>query len=101
MLLLAVFALSNTPTRYLHKLFANHTDFESKQVTDYRTPQLSVAGIDCHCNSNVVIAPYTLENAPAQECKIPEFAGFIIALNTQLSLSKPITFGLRGPPSIA
>jgi hypothetical protein len=100
-ILLAIFALSNTPTKYLHKLFANHTDFVSKTLSDSNRPQLNVSGINCHCESNVVIAPYTA----ATEFKItpvsPEFSEYTIVGIYKVIFSESLSFGLRGPPSFA
>jgi hypothetical protein len=58
--LLGCFALSNTPTKYLHWLFANHKDFVS-HIQDSEHQQITASGINCHCETNVVIAPYTLQ----------------------------------------
>lgn len=98
--LLAIFALSNTPTKYLHKIFANHVDFVSKTLTDSNSPQLNLAGINCHCESNVVIAPYTFENGFEIKPVLPSFAEFTFSEIRNVILSESISFGLRGPPSI-
>lgn len=97
-ILLAIFALSNTPTKYLHKIFANHTDFVSKTFTDSKTPQLNVSGINCHCESNVVIAPYTVQSAITINPVSPEFTEFIPARFYNIIFSESFSFGLRGPP---
>lgn len=99
--LLAIFALSNTPTKYLHQLFANHTDFVSKTLTDSNKPQLNVAGINCHCESNVVIAPYTIQSAVTINPVSPAFTEFTFAGICKLPFSQSFSFGLRGPPSEA
>ena len=98
--LLAIFALSNTPTKYLHKLFANHVDFVSKTLTDSNSPQLNLAGINCHCESNVVIAPYTFENGFEIKPVLPSFTEFTLAGNSKTVFFPYISFGLRGPPSM-
>jgi hypothetical protein len=100
-ILLAIFALSNTPTKYLHKLFANHTDFVSKTLTDSNRPQLNVAGINCHCESNVVIAPYTIQNAITFTPLSPVCSKYTVTLIGELFFSESFSFGLRGPPSLA
>jgi hypothetical protein len=100
-ILLAIFALSNTPTKYLHKLFANHTDFISKTLTDSNSPQINPAGINCHCESNVVIAPYTVGSVFKIEHVFPEFSEYTIAGIYKIIFSESFSFGLRGPPSIA
>jgi len=98
-ILLAIFALSNTPTKYLHKLFANHTDFVSKTLTDSNRPQLNVSGLNCHCDSNVVIAPYKIENSFTISPPSLEFSPFTVAGIYTIRYSESFSFGLRGPPS--
>lgn len=100
-ILLAIFALSNTPTKYLHQLFANHTDFVSKTLTDSKSPQFNVTGINCHCESNVVIAPYTAGNAFKIKSIAPVFTQIPVAGICTIIFSESFSFGLRGPPSIA
>jgi hypothetical protein len=97
-LLLAAFALSNTPTKYLHWLFANHTDFVSKTLTDSNKPQINAPGIDCHCETNVVIAPYTLQSAVIIKPPVPVFFNYTATTISATVFSEPISFGLRGPP---
>ncbi len=100
-ILLAIFALSNTPTKYLHKLFANHIDFVSKTLTDSNRPQLNVSGINCHCESNVVIAPYDIESAITIKPVAPTFPEFSLIGINKITFSESFSFGLRGPPSRA
>ena len=99
-LLLAIFALSNTPTKYLHRLFANHKDFVSKTVTDSNTPQLNVSGINCHCETNVVIAPYTPITAFEVKPLVTSFMDHTFIAITKIYFSQIISFGLRGPPYV-
>lgn len=99
-ILLAIFALSNTPTKYLHKLFANHVDFVSKTLTSSNTPQLNVTGINCHCESNVVIAPYTFENGFVIKPILPAFTEYTFSHTFETISAQSISFGLRGPPSV-
>ncbi|MEO8821557.1 MAG: hypothetical protein ABI374_11985 [Ginsengibacter sp.] len=99
--LLAIFLLSATPTKYLHAIFANHKDFVSKTLTDSNTPQINAPGIDCHCESNVVIAPYTMQSTVVIKAPSPVFFNYIISGITSTVLSRPLSFGLRGPPSVA
>ena len=100
-LLLLTFALSNTPTKYLHWLFANHKDFVSKTLTDSNTPQINAPGIDCHCESNVVIAPYTMQNTLVIKPPLPVFWNYSITGIQKVTFSQSFSFGLRGPPSVA
>ena len=85
----------------MHKLFANHTDFVSKTLTDSNSPQLNLAGINCHCESNVVIAPYTFENGFEIKSILPVFTEFSFSEANGIILSQSISFGLRGPPSLS
>ena len=98
-LLILSFTLSNTPTKYLHWLFANHKDFISKTLTDSNTPQLNLSGLNCHCESNVVIAPYTIENSFTISPPSLEFSPLTVAGIYKISYSESFSFGLRGPPS--
>jgi len=100
-LLLANFALSNTPTKYLHWLFANHTDFISKTLTDSNTPQINAAGIDCHCITNVVIAPFTMGSSLVIQAPVSVFPGYTIAAVQQIPFLQSFSFGVRGPPAVA
>lgn len=99
--LLAIFALSVTPTKYLHKLFANHVDFVSKTLTYSKACQLNMSGIDCHCNSNVVIAPYTKEDVFIIKPVPPVFTEFTFSNTCDFIHTQSISFGLRGPPTVA
>jgi hypothetical protein len=99
--LLAIFALSNTPTKYLHRLFANHKDFISKTLTDSNTPQFNVSGINCHCETNVVIAPYTVATGSEVITFPPGFIAPTASRVDKVFFSEKFSFGLRGPPSIA
>ncbi len=98
--LLAIFALSNTPTKYLHHLFANHIDFRGKALNDSNIPQLSVTGLNCHCESNVVIAPYTLSSCCEVKPLLPIVTAYSEPLAYSIIVSQSISFGLRGPPSV-
>ena len=96
-----IFALSNTPTKYLHKLFANHVDFVSKTLTDSNSPQLNMSGINCHCESNVVIAPYTPGYTVTIKPLLPVFTEYTDSNTFNFVPVQSIYFGLRGPPSLA
>ncbi|MEO8822938.1 MAG: hypothetical protein ABI366_05125 [Ginsengibacter sp.] len=100
-LLIFCFTLSNTPTKYLHWLFANHKDFISKTLTDSNTPQINASGIDCHCESNVVIAPYTMQNSLIIKPPVPVFGNYTIPQIQKVTFLQSFSLGLRGPPSVA
>ena len=99
--LLAIFALSNTPTKYLHQFFANQIDFRDKIFNNSKIPQLSVTGLNCHCESNVVIAPYNLSSSFEVNPLLPTVTDYPAAIEYSLILFQSISFGLRGPPSVA
>ena len=99
--MLAIFALSNTPTKVLHTLFANHTDFISKTFKESNAPQLNVTGINCHCDNLVVIAPYTSGNSILLQNILPLFAKYNIAKVACIPFSQTFFFELRGPPVLA
>ena len=101
MWLLAIFALSNTPVKILHHLFANHTD--QKTIVHYGNgqPQLQVAGIDCHVETNVVINPYIFDNQLRSTSIEPFFADFTITQKDEFHFTRLVYFELRGPPLIA
>lgn len=91
------FVLSNTPTRFLHQLFANHIDSVTHSEPS-KTPQLNIAGIDCHCESNVVISPYNFQSTELPLQPLPYFHPNEIPKVKSIAFTAPITFGLRGPP---
>lgn len=99
-LLLAIFALSNTPTKVLHKLFANHTDFISKALNESDAPQLNVTGINCHCDNLVVISPFTSGRIISSQTILHSFAEYIIAKVSDIHFSQTFFFELRGPPAV-
>lgn len=84
----------------MHRLFANHIDFVSKTLTNSNSPQFNAAGIDCHCESNVVIAQYTFENGILASPLLPAFTEYTLTGISNTVLSQSISFGLRGPPSL-
>lgn len=97
-MLLAVLVLSNTPTGFLHKIFANHSDFVNNAISDSNKPQLNTTGINCHCDHLVVIAPYTSAPAVLTVTILPSFAEYNIDRRANALFSQPLLFKLRGPP---
>ena len=100
-LVLGIFILSNTPTRYLHLMFADHSDFITKNLVDSHSPQLSVTGINCHCESNVVIAPYTFKNGFEIQLIAPVYIQNPSQGFHKITFSKLFYCGLRAPPSFS
>ncbi|MEO6681632.1 MAG: hypothetical protein ABIN48_02300 [Ginsengibacter sp.] len=96
--LIAIFALSNTPIKVLHHLFANHVD---QQVTiNYETnqPQLHVAGIDCHVESNVVINPYIFNKSIKITGINILYAEYTILEKDEFHFTRILHVESRGPP---
>lgn len=99
--LLMLFILSNTPTRALHHLFADHKD-TAVQVNciDRSAPNIHSSGLNCHCNSNVVIAPYLAAELPTWYP--PRFFHFRqeIPKTASPAFKTVLIIGLRAPPSV-
>ncbi len=89
--------LSFTPTKFLHKIFANHSDFITYTLDSHST-QFNVYGINCHCDNLVVISPYTSGKSVSQKVALHVFPLLNICKISKLPFSKPFTFKLRGPP---
>ena len=94
-----VFALSNTPKKALHNIFANHSDI-LKFETGKSKILLSKAEFHCNCNNPVVINPFI----SSENISFPVISVFfkerIIKNCNNLPSYKKIFFELRGPPSI-
>lgn len=101
MWLLAIFALSNTPVKVLHHFFANHTDQQAIVHNGKGEPQLQVAGIDCHIETNVVITPYICYGGILIIGIDPSFADYTITQNDAFHYTRLLYFELRGPPATA
>ena len=101
MWLLAIFALSNTPIKVLHHLFADHTDAEIIVHFGKGQAQLHPAGIDCHVETNVVINPYICEAGISIAEISFSFAGYTIIHKDEFHYTRLVYFELRGPPTVA
>lgn len=99
--LLAIFALSNTPIKILHHLFANHTDQQTIVHYGNGQPQLQVTGIDCHVESNVVINPYIFGTAFIITGITSSFADYTITQKDEVHFTRLVYIELRGPPLVA
>jgi len=99
-MMLAIFAFSTTPTKFLHQLFANHTDFATQTITNATSPQLNVSGIDCHCNSLVVIAPFVYDHETLTLTAPLLFPEHGIARRIPIYIPQLFFFKLRGPPAL-
>jgi hypothetical protein len=99
--LLAILVLGNTPTRFLHDIFADHTDFVSPVYSDSKSPQFNVTGINCHCDQIVVISPYTFQSGVIATGTKNLFKDFTISRPVAIVFSEGFNFQLRGPPAVA
>lgn len=99
-MLIAIFALSNTPKQQLHNIFADHSDVSlSGQKSSKQN--LSKAEFHCNCDNLVVIAPFipatVYFSTHITYCPIT----FNQAKSSDLPLFQKIFFELRGPPTFA
>ncbi|MEO6404800.1 MAG: hypothetical protein ABIY51_14280 [Ferruginibacter sp.] len=95
--LLIVFALSITPKRYLHDIFAGHTDNRcaKKNGSPY---QLGISGYNCD-NDNLVATSSYLKDA--EVFTVPILISFSSFNTTEIRLhtAPAIYTSLRGPPA--
>lgn len=91
-----VFALSITPKRFLHEVFAKHSDSKSKKNDD-KPYQLINSGYNCD-SDNFVAESIFLSGEPYFE--LPLFSTFSSYIFKNLSFSSILRFyfSLRGPP---
>jgi len=99
-LLLLIFTLSSTPKRYLHDIFANHTEAVSHQAEQGKLI-ISEAGFNCDCDNLVGTSPCA---EPDEFITSPLFLQYHLFL-THRYFSIPTApahfFELRGPPVFA
>lgn len=101
-LLLLVFSLSATPKKFFHTAFANHKDRTAKAShTDNKTPQISIATINCQCDNLVATSTFT-NTSETPQLVVP--VAFVLSEQKSicnLVISKHYHFELRGPPSLS
>jgi len=95
-LLLIVFALSITPKRFLHNLFAKHIDITSKKRNDIPF-QLSKSGYNCDCDNLVAESTFVSDQHIFSFPLFTSFSAYIFKEISFCSISK-IYYPLRGPP---
>ncbi|HEV8083996.1 MAG TPA: hypothetical protein VGP55_12380 [Chitinophagaceae bacterium] len=99
--LLLIFALSITPTKVLHFVFANHKDANVNNTKTSKTPIVSVAGYNCRCDNLVVTSPFTFQHQSIS-VEIPEIYPLRKAETVPtFHVINHFFFELRGPPSLA
>ncbi|HVU54797.1 MAG TPA: hypothetical protein VHD83_07070 [Puia sp.] len=98
-LLLALFAFSGTPKKFLHDLVVHHKDTVSRFAHDTHTGVQS-SYYSCHTEDLVVESPFIEE----QPFKIPPtpvvYNGGFVELTARLYAFFPVRYSLRGPPAI-
>ena len=91
-----VFALSITPKRFLHNIFAKHIDNKTEQV-NYKPYQVSHSGYNCD-NDNLVAESNFVGDQ--NSFSVPLFSNYSAYLFKNISFSSftAIYSPLRGPP---
>jgi len=96
-LLLVVFALSITPKKFLHNVFAKHID--SRHEKNNRKPyQLTNSGYNCD-SDNLVAESTFLNDLPSFEFPVPTSFSSYAVRNISFSSITAIYSPLRGPPA--
>ena len=93
--ILLVFALSITPKRYLHTLFASHTDNKSPHAEG--PFQLSVSGYNCDNDDTVADSVFTGAISPPDH-SLPSHYQEYLPIRVLLFTSGKVFHSLRGPP---
>lgn len=94
--LLLVFVIGITPKKFLHDMFAKHTDVTSKLKND-KPFQLTTSGYNCNCDNLVAESTFTHD---LQVFSLPLFTSFFNYISRDISFSSicKIYSPLRGPP---
>jgi hypothetical protein len=93
-----IFALSITPKRFLHEVFAKHSDSRTKKNTD-KPFQVNYQGFNCEVDNLVAQSPFeSYQNSFA----FPSSSSFIpyIFSNVSFFSTEHVHSSLRGPPAI-
>jgi hypothetical protein len=98
-MMLLVFALSITPRRYLHDMFANHTDISGHVATDGKV-LIAKTGINCDCHTLVATSPFTDQVDEFQMAAFSSYSLLVAAYIPGIYSPVQVFIGLRGPPSL-
>jgi len=93
--LLVLFALSITPKRFVHNVFANHTDKQSQKSTG-SSDQLSSSTYNCD-DDNQVAEPGLISSECFETPSLFTFSNYIVK-NISFTSSTANYSSLRGPP---
>src|SRR5436190_23339103 len=94
--MLVIFALSITPKRFLHNIFAKHIDFAS-QKDNNKPYQLSTSGYNCDNDNLVAESNFVSESNSFQFSLTSSFSCYLLK-NISYSSAPQVYFLLRGPP---
>lgn len=101
MLLLFLFALSISPRKYLHDVFANHTD-QSLSINSKGGPTLEEKGFQCDQLDVVVDFPFALAETSSPVLNVPEnFAEHPNHYSFRGASGSFTCTSLRGPPVLS
>jgi hypothetical protein len=92
-----VFALSITPKRFLHNVFAKHIDSKPAKNND-KPYQLNNSGYNCD-NDNLVAESSFLNHLPSFQFPHTTFFSSYVVKNISFSSISAIYSPLRGPPA--
>jgi len=93
-----VFALSITPKRFLHEVFAKHSDSRTKKNTD-KPFQFTYQGFNCDVDNIVAQSPFESYQCSFAFSSFSSFLPYIFS-NVSFSSTEHIHSSLRGPPAI-
>ena len=95
-LLLLIFALSITPKRYLHNIFAKHIDNQHKKYSD-KPYQLTNSGYNCDTDNLVAQSTFISDYTSLEFPLFSSFSTYVlnkIFFSSRIEIYSP----LRGPP---
>lgn len=97
--MLVLFTFSITPKRYLHDLFAGHTDIVNIENTGDETC-IGKSTFNCDCNTLVATSPF-IDDADESVIDFPKLYPPFFAAYTNPLLGTTYSFTeLRGPPAL-
>ena len=91
-----VFALSITPKRFLHNVFAKHIDNKPAKNND-KPYQLTNSGFNCD-SDNLVAESTFLNDLPSLQFPLSTIFSSYVVKNISFSSISAIYLPLRGPP---
>ena len=96
--MLMIFAMSVTPKRFLHNVFAKHIDSKSEKNNN-KPYQLTNSGYNCDCD-NLVAESTFINDLPSFYFPVSASFSSYVVKNISFSSISAIFSPLRGPPVI-